>query len=106
MKTLIDVLGNTSDECLKNVDKTSLATLLEMIASKFIENDILQDGLSLKSCYKDSEYLSSLDSKKYLLERNQLLLAFINGCCKIKYQIQEQSLILFSVSIALELFHS
>ena len=59
----------------------------------------------MKSCYKNLNTLATLNSGEFLKDRNQLLLSFINGCCNIEYQSQYKSLILFSVSVAVEVIY-
>ena len=62
--------------------------------------------MSIKSFYKYTQFLSMfLDSKEYLSNRNQMLLSFINGCCNIEYSEQNNKLMLFTISILVEIFY-
>ena len=89
----------------EEVDIKLLQQLLELLGTKFVQKDIYEDGLCLKSKYKEHGYLSKLDSKVYLTQRNQLLLSFINGCCAYQWEEQNKSLTLFTISVAVEMIY-
>ena len=71
---------------MEEVDMQQIGLLLKLVGSRFVKIQICKDGTSLKKCYKDDKFLKTMDTKKYLEERNQLVLGFINGCCGINYR--------------------
>ena len=88
-----------------DVDKNLVSNLVEMISKKFAEKDIFDDGKRIETKYKDTEYLKSFDSKTYLLQRNQVLLSLINGCCDTKYQNQKDASLLDVIAVAVEIIY-
>ena len=46
-----------------------------------------------------------MDAKKFIEERNQLVLGFINGCCGINYREQSGNLMLFTIAVAVEMIY-
>ena len=103
--TLIDTIKDVPDKDLILVDKQNIATLLLVIGEKFVQKDIYNDGITLVNRYKDTVFLSDLDSKSYLNQRNQLVLSFIDGCCDIKYRQQTNNCLMFALSILIEMFY-
>ena len=93
---------------MEEVDMRQIGLLLKTVGSRFVKTQIYKDGISLKKCYKDDKFLKTMDTKKYLEERNQLvrvLLGFINGCCGINYREQSDSLMLFTIAVAVEMIY-
>ena len=94
-----------TEKDMEEVDMQQIHLLLKIIGSRFVKNQIYKDGISLKKCYKDDKFLKTMDTKKYLEKRNQLVLGFINGCCGINYREQSDNLILFTVAVAVEMIY-
>ena len=92
---------------LKEIDKTNINNLLYAISSKFIAEDIYYDGLSIKSNYRETSYLSQLDSKQFLKERNEHLLSFICGAANIDIDVTQQknTTFLFAVATTVEMMY-
>ena len=92
---------------MEEVDMRQIGLLLKTVGSRFVKTQIYKDGISLKKCYKDDKFLKTMDTKKYLEERNQLVrvLGFINGCCGINYREQSDSLMLFTIAVAVEMIY-
>lgn len=78
---LVNRIELVSSSDIKDVDENVVWALVETISKTFGEKDIFSDDISIEAKYKYTVYLKSLDSKSYLLQRNQVLLPFINGCC-------------------------
>ena len=79
MQTLLDELENLPDGDV-DIDLEKLQYLLMIIGQKFVSKDIYNDGLNIKSMYKNCNDLKSLNSMAFLSNRDQLLLSFLNGC--------------------------
>ena len=105
LRNTIEAISESSNVERETTYRLLLTTLLQLIGEKFIQEDIYHDGLSIKASYKDTDFLSSLDSKSYLDDRKQLILGFINGSCSIKYKDQIQKLTLFAISVAVEMIY-
>ena len=90
---------------IMNVDKKLVSNLVQIISKKFAKKDIFDDGKHIEMKYQDTDYLKSLDSKTYLLQRNQVLLSFINGCCNIKYQDQKDASLLYIIAVVVEMIY-
>ena len=76
-----------------------------MIGKTFLKEDIFRDGVMIKSHYKNERFLSTLNLKDYLKERNQMLLSFINGCCNISYEHEEHEVLLYSLASTVEMIY-
>ena len=59
----------------------------------------------MKGLYKDDKFLTNLDSLKYLGDRNQLLLSFIDGCSNLFYQKQTNATTLYAVAVTVEMIY-
>ena len=64
---------------MEQVDMQQIVSLLKIVGFRFVKRQIYIDYISFKTCYKDDEFLKTMDTKKYYEERNQLVLCFING---------------------------
>ena len=102
---LTTAVKNLSKKNVEYVDKTKLGNLLNIISSTFIEEHIKSDGLQISSLHKSTSYLSNLNSTRFLLERNQLLLEFINGAIKFDYKSQDNSVLLYSLAMTVEMIY-
>ena len=102
---MIEAISDATDAEWEGIDTIIMATLLELIGKHFIQKNIYHDGLSIKANYKDTDLLATLDSKSFLRDRNQLVLSFINGCCKVAYQGQIENQTLFAISVAVEIIY-
>ena len=73
---------------MEEVDMQQIGLLLKLVGSRFVKIQICKDVIRryIKKCYKDDKFLKTMDTKKYLEERNQHVLGFINGCCGINYR--------------------
>ena len=60
----------------------------------------LENKIKIKQLYKDTEYITNLNIKYSLSQRNETILAFINGWCGIQHQQQHKSLMLYAVALA------
>ena len=78
---------------------------MENISSTFVKDDIARDGDLLKLLYKDSSYLSSLDSKAFLAERNTLVLSFICGAAQIQIAEQSNTTFLYAIAVTVEMIY-
>ena len=105
LEQLLDEINSSTEEELSHVDENLLKSLLQKMGEKFISKNIFKDGLELRSHYKDMEFLAELDSGKFLKDRNQLLLSFINGCCNLEYEMQSKSIMSFSIAVTLEMIY-
>ena len=99
MITSISSLTHDDIEC---IDKKKLGILLKMISRTFVEGDIRNDGLNISSLYKNTAFLSTMNSKSFLQNRNQLLLDFITGAINFDYTKQDNSLVLYSLAVVVE----
>lgn len=54
-----------------------------------------------KKC-KDSEYLSTLNSKRFIKEINQLVVSFIYACANIRIENQKNKNFAYAVAIAIK----
>ena len=90
---------------MEEVHMRQIGLLLKIVVSRLVKTRIFNDGISLKMCYKDDKFLKTMDTKKYLEERNQLVLDFINGCCGINYREQSDNLMLFTIAVAVEMIY-
>ena len=71
---LLKLINEKNRDDVKKVDESNIGLLLRAIRSKFINSKIYEDFLSLKGYYKDENYLKNRNTKKYLEERDQLIL--------------------------------
>ena len=53
--------------------------------------------------YKDTKYFTNLNTQRFLSERNQTVLAFINGYCGIQHRQEHKSLILYAIGLIVEM---
>ena len=90
---------------VKKVDESNIGLLLRAIRSKFINSKIYEDFLSLKGYYKDENYLKNRNTKKYLEERDQLILEFLSGCCNVDYKEQSNNIMLFTIAVTIEMIY-
>ena len=60
----------------------------------------LENTIKIKQLYTDTEYITNLNIKYSFSQRNETILAFINGCCGIQHQWQHKSLMLYAVALA------
>ena len=92
-------------ECVsKNlVNRETLSILLNTIASLFIQKEIYDDGMDMKLWYKDISYLEKLDSMSFLLQRNNVLLAFLSGCVNFNFSKQTNKTLLYASAVCVEM---
>ena len=64
------IIQSLSQEEKNQVDKSTVCKTVKTIGEKFVEKDIYEDELYLKSKNKAFNFLASLESKQYLAERN------------------------------------
>ena len=46
-----------------------------------------------------------LDTNKYLAERNQMALQFLNGCCNVNYEDHTNTATLFAIAVTVEMIY-
>ena len=90
---------------MEEVDTQQIGLLLKIIRSRFVKNQIYKNGISLKKCCKSDKFLKTMDTKNYLGERNQLVFGFINDCCDINYREQSDNLMLFTITVTVEMIY-
>ena len=89
----------------KNVDhyhigKLHAITLLQSLSTSAYQR---RRCIDIKSKYKDTSYLSNLDSKEFLCERHQLLLAFSSGSVNIEFRGQTTRSFLYAIAVTAEM---
>ena len=102
---IVSLVSNLPIDIVKQVNQEKIENLLYHIALKFISKDVYEDGISLKSKYKDTSYLSTLESKDFLQERNKLLMAFICGSSNIEFENQTTAPFLYAMAVAVEMIY-
>ena len=102
---VISLVEGISIEDAQNVNPEKLKRLLNLIGMKFVQNNIYEDGLTLRSKYRDTEYLSSLNSNKFILEINQLLLSFICGAVDLDFEKQTHPSFLYAIAVTVEMVY-
>ena len=99
-------MEHVSREELSNVPQQLLQKLLVLLGEKFVNKEICEDGIKIKSLYKDAKYLTNSNRKEFLSQRNQMVPAFIKGCCGFQYQQQHKWLMLYAVDLVVEMIYS
>lgn len=94
-----------TEKDMEEVDTQQIGLLLKIIRSRFVKNQIYKNGISLKKCCKSDKFLKTMDTKNYLGERNQLVFGFINDCCDINYREQSDNLMLFTITVTVEMIY-
>ena len=94
-----------TEKYIEEVDIQQIDLLLKKGGSRFVKSQIYKDAMFKKKCYKDDKFLKMMDAKKFIEERNQLVLGFINGCCGINYREQSGNLMLFTIVVAVEMIY-
>ena len=82
-----------------------MCQLLQVIGSKCVQKKVFNDGKTIQNKYKDSEYLSTLNSKQFIKERNQLVISFICACANIRIEDQINENFIYAVAVALEMIY-
>ena len=87
------------------VNRETLSILLNTIASLFIQQEIYDDGTDMKLWYEDIGYLEKLDSMSFLLQRNNVLLAFLSGCVNFNLSKQTNKTLLYASAVCVEMIY-
>lgn len=82
-----------------------MCQLLQVIGSKFLQKQVFNDGRTIQSKYKDSEYLPTLNSNQFIKERNQLVVSFISACANIRIEDQKNENFICAVGVAVEMIY-
>ena len=101
----ISLLQDFPDNLSGDVNHEKLENVLNLIASKFLMEKIREDGVSLKSKYKDTTYLKTLNSKEFVRDRNRLLLSFICGAVDINFEEQTNRSFLYAIAVTIEMMY-
>ena len=82
-----------------------MCQLLQVVGSKCVQKKVFNDGKTIQNKYKDSEYLSTLNSKQFIKERNQLVVSFICACANIQIEDQKNKNFIYAVAVAVEIIY-
>ena len=82
-----------------------MCQLLQVIGSKFLQKQVFNDGRTIQSKYKDSEYLSTLHSKQFIKERNQFVVSFVSACANIRIEDQKNENFICPAGVAVEMIY-
>ena len=96
-------MHDLSVEEVGRLDQTKLYQLLQVVGSKCVKKEVFNDSKIIQNKYKDSEYLSALNSKQFIKERNQLVVSFICACANIRIEDQKNENFIYAVAVAVEM---
>lgn len=99
---LIQQLQSRSFSELNDDNEHLWAQLLFLIGDRLCRQPVYEDGIAIKSLYKDKQFLIDLDIQKFIRERNQNLVQFICSLTGLRFELASNQL-QFSFATAIEM---
>ena len=85
--SLINVLKISSfQDLMDGANRKLWLALIELIGEKCCHKPVYDDGMMVRSNYRNVEFLTDLDVLKYIKERNQILVRFLCGLSGVDFE--------------------
>ena len=81
---LVKLLQSKSFSELNDGNEHLWLQVMHLIGDRLCRHPVYEDGMTVKSLYKDKNFLTKLDILKFIQERNQYLVQFLCGLSGLK----------------------